>query len=203
MIGVEVADGLSQQVDLIFRQRTGTTYPLLLQASTVGSLYGVTQHNYAVIDHKGILRYRSVGTVARRFNEQVIRRHIERELGNLGAGDKELDQLEPDGVEATVELEMSDGEPGNFELERNYPNPFNSGTIIPFILSSETEVHLQVFDALGRPVINLVIGRLQAGSYKISWEGRDAGGQPAPSGIYFYRLNSGNKAESRKMTLVR
>lgn len=202
MIGVDVADGISRQVDLSFRQRTGTTYPLLLQASTVGALYGFTQHNYAVIDHEGILRYRSVGAVARRFDEQVIRQHIELALGNLGsvflAGDRGLEQLE-----ATAGLEMSDGQPRNFELERNYPNPFNSGTSIPFGVSSETEVHLQVFDVLGRPVVNLVVGRLQTGRYEANWEGRDAGGQLVPSGIYFYRLRSGNRAESRKMTLVR
>ena len=199
---MDVADGISQQVDLSFRQRTGTTYPLLLQASTVGALYGFTQHNYTVIDHEGILRYRSVGAVARRFNEQVIRQHIEEALDNLDAailaGDKEREQLE-----ATAGLEMSEGQPRNFELERNYPNPFNSGTVIPFSLSSETEVHLQVFDVLGRPVVNLVVGRLQIGLYRVSWEGRDAGGQPVSSGIYLYRLNSGKRAESRKMTLVR
>ena len=199
---MDVADGISQQVDLSFRQRTGTTYPLLLQASTVGALYGFTQHNYAVIDHEGILRYRSVGAVARRFNEQVIRQHIEEALDNLDAailaGDKEREQLE-----ATAGLEMSEGQPRNFELESNYPNPFNSGTVIPFSLSSETEVHLQVFDVLGRPVVNLVVGRLQIGLYRVSWEGRDAGGQPVSSGIYLYRLNSGKRAESRKMTLVR
>ena len=113
MIGVDVADGISQQVDLSFRQRTGTTYPLLLQASTVGTLYGFTQHNYAVIDHEGILRYRSMGAVARRFNEQVIRQHIGRALDNLAAtlavGDKELEQLE-----ATAGLETSDGQPSGF-----------------------------------------------------------------------------------------
>ncbi len=200
MIGVDVADGISQQVDLSFRQRTGTTYPLLLQASTVGALYGFTQHNYALIDHEGILRYRSVGAVARRFNEQVIRRHIEQALDNLGAtlvaGDKEQ-------LAATARLEVSDGPPRNFELERNYPNPFNSGTVIPFSLSSETEVHLQVFDVLGRPVVNLVVGRLQTGRYRVSWEGRDTGGQSVSSGIYFYRLSSENRVESRKMTLVR
>ena len=202
MIGVDVADGISQQVDLSFRQRTGTTYPLLLQASAVGALYGFTQHNYAVIDHEGILRYRSVGVVARRFDEQVIRQRIELALGNLGsallAGDKGLEQLE-----ATAGEEMSEGQPWNFELERNYPNPFNSGTVIPFSLSGGTEVHLQVFDVLGRPVINLVVGRLQTGRYRVNWAGRDAGGQLVPSGIYFYRLRGGNRAESRKMALVR
>ena len=202
MIGVDVADGISRQVDLSFRQRTGTTYPLLLQASTVGVLYGFTQHNYAVIDHEGILRYRSLGAVARRFNEQVIRQHIGWALDDLGAtpvaGDKELEQLE-----ATAGLEVSDGQPWNFELERNYPNPFNSGTVLPFSLSRATEVHLQVFDVLGGPVANLVVGRLQTGHHRVNWEGLDAGGQPVPSGIYFYRLRSGNRAESRKMTLVR
>lgn len=199
MIGVDVADGISRLVDLSFRQRTGTTYPLLLQASTVGALYGFTQHNYAVIDHEGILRYRSVGAVARRFNEQVIRQHIELALGNLGSVlFKEREQLA-----TTAGLEMSEGQPRNFELEKNYPNPFNSGTIIPFSLSSATEVHLQVFDVLGRPVANLVVGRLQAGRHRVHWEGRDTGGQLVPSGIYFYRLHSEHRAASRKMTLVR
>jgi hypothetical protein len=122
---VDVADGISQQVDLSFRQRTGTTYPLLLQASTVGALYGFTQHNYAVIDHEGILRYRSVGAVARRFNEQVIRQHIEEALDNLDAailaGDKEREQLE-----ATAGLEMSDGQPRNLSWRVITPIPLTA-----------------------------------------------------------------------------
>ena len=88
------------------------------------------------------------------------------------------------------------GNRGILSWERNYPNPFNSGTIIPFSLSRETEVHLQVFDVLGRPVANLVVGRLQTGRHRVNWEGLDSGGQRVSSGIYFYRLRGRNRAES-------
>jgi len=86
----------------------------------------------------------------------------------------------------------------NFSLEQNYPNPFNPTTTISFILPSKSFVSLKVFDALGRQVASLVNEELPAGRYTQQW---DAAG--LPSGIYFYRLQTGSYTETKKLVLLR
>jgi len=70
-------------VEARFRLQTGTTYPLLLKGSDIARAYGFDRHNYAVIDHNGILRYRSEGTISRRFDEDAIRDAIDLALEDL------------------------------------------------------------------------------------------------------------------------
>jgi len=86
----------------------------------------------------------------------------------------------------------------NFSLEQNYPNPFNPTTTISFILPSKSFVSLKVFDALGRQVASLVNEELPAGRYTQQW---DAAG--LPSGMYYYRLQTGSYAETKKLVLLR
>lgn len=93
-----------------------------------------------------------------------------------------------------AELNMPDG----YSLGQNYPNPFNPSTMIEFGLKQEGNTTLRVYDLLGSEVAVLVNGRLGAGYHKAVW---DASGHA--SGIYFYRLQSGNFMETRKMLLVR
>jgi hypothetical protein len=85
-----------------------------------------------------------------------------------------------------------------FELEQNYPNPFNSVTTIEFSLSQAGTVKLTIFNALGHLVETLVSEQLPAGSFQVTW---DAGRYS--SGIYFYRLQSGNYFETRKMIFMK
>ena len=97
--------------------------------------------------------------------------------------------------------------PGEFRLLQNYPNPFNPTTTIRYSvgeLGSRQQavgnrvVRLAVYDLLGREVAVLVDGQKQPGTYAVTW---DATGMP--SGVYFYRLTTGNYAESRKMVLTK
>ena len=83
-------------------------------------------------------------------------------------------------------------------LFQNYPNPFNPSTTISFHLSSRSFVSLKVFDALGREVSNLVTGELPAGDYARQW---NAGG--AASGMYFYRLQTGTSAQTKKLMVIK
>ncbi|HEX2961037.1 MAG TPA: phosphodiester glycosidase family protein [Ignavibacteriales bacterium] len=101
-------------------------------------------------------------------------------------------------AEVTAVEETGTKMPEGYSLKQNYPNPFNPSTIIEFSIMQEANTSLKVFDLLGREVAVLLNGRLNAGSHRAVW---DASG--VPSGIYFYRLQSGNFVETKKMMLVR
>ncbi len=93
--------------------------------------------------------------------------------------------------------------PGTFVLEQNYPNPFNPQTTIRFALPEATEARLVVLDVLGREVRTLSQGILPAGSHEVQWDGRSATGTPVPSGLYFYRLETPDFAQTRRMLLIK
>ncbi len=78
-------NGSANQVESFFRDRTGTTYPLLLMGGQVARDYGFDRHNYAVIDHDRVLRYRSTGSISSRFDPDAIRGAIDLALAALPA----------------------------------------------------------------------------------------------------------------------
>ena len=94
-------------------------------------------------------------------------------------------------------------EPTEFSLNQNYPNPFNPSTIITYNLPANENVRLIVYNLLGEEIKTLVNGLQSAGSYSTMWDGTNERGEPVGSGIYFYRLGSGNQFEVRKMALTR
>jgi flagellar hook assembly protein FlgD len=86
----------------------------------------------------------------------------------------------------------------------NYPNPFNPTTTIRYEIDQPGEVSLTVFNMLGQKVADLVNGAQTAGVYEVDWDGRDAGGKLAASGVYLYRLAlDGRQSTSRIMTLLK
>lgn len=89
-------------------------------------------------------------------------------------------------------------------LHANQPNPFNPTTAIRYELPTASAVQLVVYDAIGRPVRVLVDGVVQqAGSHVVHWDGRGADGHEVASGVYFYRLEAGAHAETRRALLIR
>ena len=87
-------------------------------------------------------------------------------------------------------------------LGPNYPNPFNPSTLIPYQLATPSPVRLEVFNVLGQRVATLVDGEQGAGSYVARWDGTDAAGGAAASGLYFYRLTVAGAHQTGKMVLV-
>ena len=85
-----------------------------------------------------------------------------------------------------------------FELSQNYPNPFNPSTSIQYAVSSPQFVSLKVYDVLGNEIATLVNEEKAAGTYEV-----DFYGTVLPSGIYFYKLQAGSFAETKKMVLLR
>jgi hypothetical protein len=88
--------------------------------------------------------------------------------------------------------------PKAFSLLQNYPDPFNPSTNISFSIPAASFISLKVFDALGREVSVVLSEELPAGKYSRQW---NAAG--LPSGVYFYRLQAGSFAETKKLVLLR
>jgi hypothetical protein len=93
--------------------------------------------------------------------------------------------------------------PSAVVLRDNYPNPFNAGTNLIFGVPAYQRVRIQVYDARGRLVTTLVDDYRDKGYHPVQWNGKDAGGRAAASGVYFARLESGGATLTNTMTLVR
>jgi len=88
--------------------------------------------------------------------------------------------------------------PQHYELEQNYPNPFNPVTNIRFKISNAGNTKITVFDLLGKEVGILVNQYLQAGAYEVNFNAANL-----TSGIYFYKLSSGNFTDLKRMILIK
>ena len=90
-----------------------------------------------------------------------------------------------------------------FELGRNAPNPFAASTSIRFAVPERAEVRIEVFDLQGRRMATLKDGWVDAGFHDVSWNGTDAAGRPAVSGVYFARMSSDARVSVRRILLAR
>lgn len=88
--------------------------------------------------------------------------------------------------------------PDQYELKQNYPNPFNPTTTISFSIPVQGSVSLEIFNLIGQQVDELVNENLSAGNYTFKWNAKDQA-----SGIYFYKLQTGSFAETKKMILLK
>ncbi len=98
----------------------------------------------------------------------------------------------------SIEDEWIGDLPTKLSLEQNYPNPFNPTTNIKFDLPAKSEVHLEVFDMLGRKVETIFSGTKTAGSHQVTFDARNLS-----SGVYIYRLSVNNKMLTKKMLLMK
>ncbi len=99
---------------------------------------------------------------------------------------------------ASIEDETSSSILKRFQLFQNYPNPFNPITMINYQLPLASDVELSIYNLLGQKVATLVDRRQNAATYQVEW---DADG--FASGIYYYRIKTGEHQDIRKMVLLR
>jgi hypothetical protein len=92
--------------------------------------------------------------------------------------------------------------PDKFSLHQNYPNPFNPITKIRFeipeVRGQMTEARLIIFNSLGQEIETIVNQELSPGTYEVSFDG-----SKYPSGVYFYRLTTGDFTETKRMVLIK
>ena len=100
------------------------------------------------------------------------------------------------------------GEVKKTELLQNFPNPFNPETWIPFSLSEPKHVKISIYTSTGQLVRTLDLGQKPSGAYLSKekaayWDGRNETGETVTSDVYFYSMEAGEYASSRKMIIVR
>lgn len=93
--------------------------------------------------------------------------------------------------------------PLSYELEQNFPNPFNPETRIFFQLPQQHNVQLVIYNMMGQQVRTLVDEAYSAGRHVVNWDGRDNNGMRVPSGMYIYRIKAGEFIDHKKMMLVK
>ena len=98
--------------------------------------------------------------------------------------------------------------PKKTALLRNYPNPFNPETWIPYQLAESTEVTLTIYDMNGRLIRRLAVGYQAAGIYRSRsraayWDGRNQLGESVASGLYFYTLTVDEFTATRRMLILK
>jgi len=124
------------------------------------------------------------------------------------------------GILNTIQLQLNEGQipvtlnilPTETKLLPNYPNPFNPETWIPYTLTEEAPVTIEIYNVSGQLVRRLNLGVKNRGNYVSKdkaayWDGRTNSGERVASGVYFYTLKissqSGDFAETRKMVMMK
>ena len=85
-----------------------------------------------------------------------------------------------------------------YALAQNYPNPFNPTTTISYAIPKSGKVTLKVYDVLGKEVAVLVNGFKSKGRYSVRFNGNNLS-----SGIYFYKITSGDFTAAKKLILMK
>jgi len=90
------------------------------------------------------------------------------------------------------------GLPSEFKLEQNFPNPFNSSCAIKYSIPKSSQVTLKIYNTLGEEIEILVNEEKPIGTYELTWNAANL-----PSGVYFYRLQTGSFVQIKKMILLK
>jgi Secretion system C-terminal sorting domain len=90
-----------------------------------------------------------------------------------------------------------------FALENNYPNPFNPTTSINFSVPNLSKVSLVIYNTLGQKVKTLINNNVLSGNQTTVWNGKNEFGSSVPSGVYYYRIESGSNSITKSMVLLK
>jgi hypothetical protein len=93
--------------------------------------------------------------------------------------------------------------PSRFYLGQNFPNPFNPTTNIEFDIPMLTHVKIIIYNVLGKELTTLVNEKLRAGSYEVVWPAPAGDASGYPSGVYFYKLETEEFTNTKKMVLLK
>jgi hypothetical protein len=181
-------DGLTVQVRNL---RTGAVIQDIVSPSGYFSLAS------ADLSHKGII-------------QAGDKLEISFTTGQVGYG-KIIREVAIDDIRKaflSVRLALSSLMPSKNALLQNYPNPFNAETWIPYQLARESGVEIKIFNVAGQLVKTLELGHREAGYYlrkeqSAHWDGRNNLGESVASGVYFYTINAGDFAATRRLVILK
>ena len=103
-----------------------------------------------------------------------------------------------DAKTGTTGVPKTNPVPSDFSLLQNYPNPFNPSTLISFDIPRTSMVTLKVYDVLGKEIVSLVNGETSFGRHSVQFNSTGLS-----SGVYFYRLQSGDFVQTKRMMLLK
>lgn len=135
-------------------------------------------------------------------NSPKFYNYCDQDITTSGTINYRLKQMDNDGsyeYSKVVTIEM--GKPVDFYLSQNFPNPFNPSTIIKYSVPYFGMVTLKVYDILGNEIATLVNGEQSPGNYEIEFNVNSGSALNLSSGIYIYRITSGNYTITKKMIL--
>jgi hypothetical protein len=152
--------------------------------------------------------WNSIGFVEGVGNSTTIQRYnftdIDVQPGNTYS--YRLRQVDRDGAqycEHSDVITLSFMAEGDIVLEQNVPNPVKTNTTISYSMPEAANIKLEVLDIYGNVVNKIAEGFVTGGSNSVVFDGTDSEGNLLPSGTYIYRLSSGNKTVTAKMSIVR
>ncbi len=111
---------------------------------------------------------------------------------------KDSSEISVYGRNVLVGVNNQTEQASSYKLYQNYPNPFNSSTLIKFQVFKSGPVKVVILDINGQELVTLVQNSFSQGSYEAGWNAENY-----PSGIYFYKLVSGDYTETKKMVLLK
>lgn len=154
-----------------------------------------------LICRKGIIydKYVKDYDAATDFYSQVI--DLDAESPVAWDAQQRLDRMERDYQPGASEDETA-GEDLEFAVH-NYPNPANPGTSIQYALPQDGHVSIRIYNIKGQQVAELLSAEMPAGRHQVRWDGRNAVGQAAATGMYFYRVEFEDMVLSQKFLLLR
>jgi hypothetical protein len=114
-----------------------------------------------------------------------------------------LQAMVPEDAFTDVDEFETESLPQAFILYPNYPNPFNATTRLEYQVAVAGKVEIAVYNLMGQPVRVLVDGIQAMGRQTIDWDGLDSAGEQVPGGVYIYRMQAGEFAALRKMTVLK
>ena len=199
-LGIDLWDARASSVKSVWVDDGLASYPILVNGSGVAGDYGVSQDYYFVIDHEGVIRYRSPdGRLGTRYNDGEVRGAIDDALADLAAALEAVEEEEEEEIVTAVGA--APRVPAGFVLDA-WPNPFNAETTLSFTVNAAGPVILTVSDLQGRTLRDWS-GHYETGRHSLTWDGRDQDGQPVASGVYIAAARHGAAAVTRKVTLLK
>jgi hypothetical protein len=115
-----------------------------------------------------------------------------------------LDDIYWDGGETSSIIEDDFGEnPTKFNLQNNFPNPFNPITNLSYELLENCFVNITIYDLLGKQVRTLINQTQEAGFKSVIWNATNDYGKPVSAGVYLYQIQAVDFVQTKKMVLIK
>lgn len=174
------------------------TYPMDIDASMVfaNGLYTVGDYGMGLLD----LAYDPPQLVDQ---WGLPGHHISIDSGRIAISDSSAIHLYPLALTGSGLLEPQSTGVEDSRLRQNYPNPFNPRTNIDYYLPEAAPVRITILNVLGQTVATLVDREETPGHHTTTWNGVDDSGEPVASGVYFYRLSTPDRVETKKMVVLK